>query len=146
MGDDGVVFPAEELAGAAHTCLHLVTYHHQVLLIAPLAHSLHKLLRARPDTSLTLYRLEQHANGLLACCLFQCFKVIVWHLFEAVGQRYPCSLVGRLACGSSRGQGTPVETVLHADNFISPVAMNTSILACQLDCALVGLSPTIGEE
>src|SRR5215469_17284361 len=84
IGYDTIVFPAKELAGAAHTCLHLVADHHQVTLVTPLAHTLYKLRSARPDAALALYSLEQHAHRFLARGLLQRFQVVVWHLFETI--------------------------------------------------------------
>ncbi len=100
IGYDAVVFPAKELAGTTHACLHLVADHHQVTLVTPLAHSLYILRSAGPDAALALNSLEQYPHCLLARSFLQRFQIVVGHLFEAIRERHPRGLVGSLP-GSS---------------------------------------------
>src|SRR5438067_1180414 len=119
------MLPAQELPGTTHASLYLIADHYQVLLITPLAYTLHKLRRARPDTTLALYCLDQDADCLLACCRLQCLYVVKQDLFETVSQGNPGGLVMCLPSCRSRRQCAPLKAALHTDDFIGTVPMKS---------------------
>src|SRR5258706_12810811 len=146
IGYDTIVFPAKELASAAHAGLHLVADHHQVTLVTPCAHALYKLRGTGPDAALALYGLEQHAHRFLARGLLQSFQIVVWYLFETIRKRYPRGLVESLPGGSGCCQCAPVEAALHTDNFIGSIFMDASKFSRELDRSFVCLRTAIREE
>src|SRR5947209_15324893 len=82
---DIIVFPTEKLSCASHTSLHLVTDHHKITLIAPLAHSLNKFLGSRPDAAFALNCFEKYSDCFFARGLLQRLQIVVAYLFETIG-------------------------------------------------------------
>ena len=141
---DPLVLEAEPSAGAGQPGLDLVHHEQDVVLRADAAQGAEVVRRRLDHACLAEDRLHQHAGHLpLADRRFHSSGVVVRHVDEPLGERHERFVLGRLARGVQGGERPTVEGVPGAHH---DVAAGPRPLAGELQGALVGLGPRVGEE
>ncbi len=133
----------EPRAAAAEAGLHLVDHEEDPALVAEPADALEVLGGGGVDAALALHGFEQHRGHRRIEGRLERVEVVPGDVPEALGQRLERLVLGRLPGGVQRGQGAAVE---RAEGAHDDVAAAAAELPGQLEGALVGLGPGVGEE
>src|SRR5262252_1985540 len=140
------VLVREELARAAHACLHLVGDEEALVPAGEGTELAQELHGGRQHTRLALYGLQHHRHGLLIDERLNGCDVVQGCLGEAVHLRSEHRVPARLAACRHGGEGAAVEAVVEGDDLERAAFGLPSPLAGELDGAFVRLRPGIGEE
>ena len=137
---------APEATEPPHAGLHFVEYQQDIVLVAPLSQPLQVALGRHIDATLALQDFDHNGAGLICGRLAYRVQVLVGHIRIALRERQPCLLIRGLARSCDHAERATMERVEHGDDVLRAVAVQPSVLARQLDRALVCLHATVGEE
>ena len=139
-----VSLETKPFSSPAHSTLHLITKHQQVLLITESPHILHELFVRRNDAAFALKGFQHNGNRLLVNKRLHGLNVIIVRMHKAFWHRLKPFLDLGLSSSRSSSKRPAVEGTLHANHFVL-----TRIMAPQpseFDHALISLSTRVTKE
>ena len=110
------------------------------------AQTLHKGIRRRTHTALTLNRFNQECRGLRTDCGLCAFEVVKVDIFETFEQRQEALVHLFLIARRNRRHRAAVKGVFEGDDFVPVAALALVVSAGGLDRTFDSFRPRIGEK